>query len=68
MNSSQNLVLNLVSSFNHAMIQDSISDQNLILNQDISIYIHKIKKIFQENFKKHLITAACIYNFSESIL
>ena len=76
MNSSQNLVLNLVSSSNHATIQDFISDQDLILNQDIisnkiddiSICIHKVKEFLQEHSKEHLIIAACIYNLSESTL
>ena len=74
MNPSQNLVLNLVSSSNHAATQDPTPDQDLtpdqILNQinDIPICIHKVKEFLQENSKEHLITAARIYNLPESTL
>lgn len=74
MNSSQNLVLNLVSSPNLAVTQELTSDQDLTPNQDlipnqindIPICIRKVKEFLQKNSKEHLITAARIYNLSES--
>ena len=70
MNPSQNLALNLVLSPNHAVIEDVIPDQDLISNKinDISTYICKVKEFLQNNPEEHLITAAHIYNLSESTL
>ena len=76
MNPSQNLALNLASSPNLAGIQDLTPDQDLIPDQDIipnqinniSIHVCKAKEFLQKNPKEHLITAARIYNLSESTL
>ena len=76
MNSSQNLISNLVLSSNLAVIQDLIPDQDLILNlnfildilnqiNDIPTHICKVKEFLQKNLKELLITAAHIYNLSE---
>ena len=65
MNSSQNLALNLALS---PATWDLTADQ--IPNQinNIPTCIHKVKEFLQKNSKEHLITAACIYNLSESTL
>src|SRR2546430_1391284 len=76
MNPSQNLALNLASSPNLAATQDLTPDRDLIPDQDyipnqindISTCIHKAKEFLQKNPKEHLITAARIYNLSESTL
>jgi len=76
MNPSQNLALNLVLSPNLAATRDLTLDQDLILNQDIipnqindiPTRIRKAKEFLQKNSKEHLITAARIYNLSESTL
>ena len=76
MNPSQNLALNLVLSPNLAATRDLTPDQDLTLNQDIipnqindiPTRIRKAKEFLQKNPKEHLITAARIYNLSESTL
>src|SRR5436190_12238550 len=76
MNPSQNLALNLALSPNLAGTQDLTPDRDLTPDQDIipnqinniSIRVCKAKEFLQKNPKEHLITAARIYNLSESTL